>query len=341
MSVLFKADEATKLNDTVKNEISSNLFIFCNYEPTPKITNDPGGLFLLEISNFYKLLVDSGWVIKKFAYIYSGKERSYASHLPFAQQDIDKIFFMLKNLRTGFFHNVSHNNGDDIIINIIKAWFSLHKSNSIAIDYTNCIKNIDDDAKIVIEICKHFIDCVKKMPNAEREAAIERWKSVIIDYYKEKRDIFINMVGSYYLFKNAQPSPKKIYDFKQRTVNEIIRSYFTYDFEQHLDRIKNLPVKDAKILTPVLRSIYDNWDNRANELFGTKDYNLFYDVKNKKQLIDLFFENELDNVINDTLKIVPDCSLLPQYIFNEVFDNTETLFSELKTPYKRFDFSLR
>lgn len=63
MGVLLCADEANEINKAVNDEISPNLFIFCNYEPTPSvITKDSGGLFLLELCNFYKFFKDSGWV---------------------------------------------------------------------------------------------------------------------------------------------------------------------------------------------------------------------------------------------------------------------------------------
>lgn len=344
MNVLFKSDETNKLNDIVRNEISQNLFIFCNYEPTPpEITNDFGGLFLLEISNFYKLLIDSGWIIKKFIYIYSGQEQCNISSLPFTKQDINNIFLTLRDLRTGFCHNVSHNNGDDIIINKIKEWFSQHKLNATNIDYPDCVKQIDDDAKKVIIVCNQFINCIKEMSDSDKKAAIERWKSVIIEHYKKKRDIFINIVGSYYLAKNAQSYPKNIYDFKQKIVNEIILSYFTYDFEQYLYKINNLSVKEPKKLNPIIKLIYDTWNKRACDLFNTADYNLLYPKTNqdKEKLIDLFFEKALENVIKDTLINAPNCSLLPQYIFNEVFDKTVTKFEGFKFSFKRFDINLR
>lgn len=342
MSVLLEAKEANEINDIVRNEISSNLFIFCNYEPThSEITNDSGGLFLLKVSNFYKLIVDSGWVIKQFAYIYSGEEKkiNYSS-LPFAKQDIDKIRFTLNDLRTGFCHNVSRYNGDNIIIHNITEWVNQYKLKGSR-DYSKCIKRIDDDAQTIIDGCKQFIDGVKNLPDADREAAIGRWKSVIIEHYKEKHDIFINLLGNYYLVKNAKLYPKDIYYFK-RTVNEIILSYFTYDLKQYQqaiqEKIEILRVKDPKTIAFISKSIDEVKKQRAYGLFETEDYNSLYpkDDIGKKELIDLFFEKELEKVINDVLNN-SNCSLLPQDIFNEVFDKTETTFEAFKTPFKRFD----
>lgn len=338
MSILSKADEANKINDTVRNEISQNLFIFCNYEPIPhKLTNDPGGFLLLKINNLYKLLVDSGWVIKKFAYIYSGQDNP--SNPPFDSCSINDIYATLKNLRTGFCHNVSHNNGDDIIISQIKLWFSKNRSSSSGSDYTDCVKQIDDYAKKIIDVCNQFINCVKALPDADKESIVERWKGVIIEHYKNKQDFLIRLIGNYYLVKNTQQYSKKIYNIAK----EIILSYFTYDFEQYLDRINNLPFKDNRKLSPILKSIDDAKKKRAYDLFKTEDFNLFYpkNYNDEKKLIDLFFEKELGNVINDTLKIVPDCSLLPQHILNEILDKTETIFDGFRTPCKRFDFSPR
>ncbi|MDE6852045.1 MAG: hypothetical protein K2J67_06090 [Lachnospiraceae bacterium] len=335
MGVLLCADEANEINKAVNDEIDPNLFIFCNYEPTPSvITKDLGGLFLLEICNFYKFFKDSGWVTMKFDYIYSGKDWIDYSTLPFSQKDINNINNEIINkLRTGFCHNISYNNGDASVINFIKEWFSKH-------NLSDSIEEIDNKAKTVIDVCKSFINCINSMPDTEREAAIGRWKEVIIEHYKNKTDIMFNIIGSYYLSKNALPFPSQ--KFRKNVINEIIISYFTYDFEQLYKKIEELPLKDPKKLNPILNLINDTKKKRAYGLFNVDDPNLLYPNtdQEKEKLINLFFEKELDNAINEVLKRKPDCSLLPQDILNEVFSAT-TVFNNLNIPCNRFDFSPR
>lgn len=339
MCILLNADEANEINDEVKTQISPNLFIFCNYSPIPsEITNDTGGLFLLKLNNFYRLLVDSGWVIKKLAYIYSGQEGCDLSALPFSKPDIDNIYNTLSDLRTVFCHNITLHNGEDSIINNVRKWFSQHMESNI-VDFHDCINQIDNDAKTIIDICSVFINGVKTLSDIEREAVIDRWKSAIIEHYKKKHDIFLNMLGKYYLVKHAQISPQNYYKFKQTTIKETLLSYFTYDIKQFRDKINNLPVKDPNKLNPVIKSINDIEQQRAHDLSGTKDINLLYPKtkEDKDNLIDLFFDKELEKVINDTLKSSRDCSLLPQHIFNEVFDKAETHFGDFNFSFKRFE----
>ncbi len=341
MSILFENDEANIINDDVKSKISPNLFVFCNYEPTPKITDDICGLFLLKVSNFYKLLVDSGWVVKKLGYIYSGKESSNSKFLPFSNKDVENIYKIVRDLRTGFFHNISDKNGDNLVINHIKGWFDLHTKKD-GIDYKECIEAIDGDAETIIDVCKKFVECVEKMSDADREAAIERWKSVIIEHYTQKQDMFFNMLRSYYFSKHPEITSQQWN--KKAEGYRIVLSYFTYDLKQYNDKIKNIPSTLKETI-----KLKDNYsiesrtvgENRAKYLFDSEDINLLYpkDDNEKKKLVDKFFENELENAINDILKIAPECSLLPQNIFNEVFDKTKTKFKFFNCDFARFDFT--
>lgn len=342
MNVLLQADEANKLNDAAKG-ISPNLFIFCNYEPIPpNFTEDYAGRLLLEINNFYKLFMDCGWVIRKFPYIYSGKRKTY--FVPFDSKSIYTIHSTLKDLRSGFCHNISANNGQCVTIENIKAWFRKFGGSS-PIEYESLVEEIEANAEKIIDICKQFINSVKALPPEQKNPLIERWKEVIIERYTKKREFFYYIAVSYYnCVKKTQEDSKQVF----KIAEEIIISYFNYDFEQARKHLNEILTKGAsenaiKAINNKLVSIEKCKKDRAYALFGVEDSNLLYPTtyKEKEKLINKFFETELSNTINNVLEINPQYSLWPQDIFNEILKNTESKFEDIfNSPFKRFSFDI-
>lgn len=342
--ILLTADNANSINELVEKRIDPGLFFFCNYEPIPQITKDPVGLFLIKLNNFYKLFKDSAWLLFDLPYIYTGNKRVDHSTLPFPQKAINSIFRETNDLRTGFCHNISSNNGDGITIDHINQWFIHHRPKG-STDFESLIKGIDDDTNTVIKACERFINSIGDLHNPDRANAIERWKQVIIDHYADKKDIVFHMIGSYYNSLHPSQSSTKPNKFKENVVKPILISYYAYDFDQYLkklDYIKSTVGKSKGAMEKIdniLDSVYNEWDNRAYSIFGTADHKLFYDGSSRERLIDHFFEKELGNAINEVFS-KERCPLLPQHIINKVF-SLHTVFDAFTTEFDRFDFSER
>lgn len=292
--ILFANDRAEKLNEIVRTKIDSSLFLFLNY--TPNIINPYSydGKYLMGVSNLYKLIKDTGWVLEK-----SGKILGSESVVGNLKSCINTIYA----LRAVQNHNIWNDYNLPELYKAEKWWYQAGVISQRPVsedDYQKALTGLEALGSSLIKEVEDFVDNVSKLNSHKKEKAIEIWTDAIIVRYTKERNLFTHAIVLYQKY-----SPATNID-KRKKVDDIIVSYFINDYYCLRYKEYNGIILYSK---PIYKKSVDTYiDSKLNKF--KKDYgldivniaDLINDIKNdKEKYLNLFFEHILGGLIKEAL----------------------------------------
>ena len=333
-SILFSSEAADELNNRVTSDIAPHLFLFLDYCPNYLIPPNDDGKYHLAIANLYSIFKDTAWIILDFNYIYTGEKHFNSGfEKSVSTQKLRNIFENVSALRTLQGHTSSA--GDPLAQGRCEHWFDsvLEKSKpKTTNDYYLLLQELEKYARIIIEECDKFIDCVKTASN--QEAMIRRWEDSIIKKYIVKRDMFYNSASKYFYSNPKTESVTNIPTTGQfyNKIKNLIISYYYYDYE----KIKSfttigLPAEISNYLNKVANDLsLERVNNLNRKIRGLNLHSLenLYPCNREKEvaekLVDFFLSSEFEMLIRNTLNRSIDKSLVIEDIVVRLFDETAT-----------------
>ena len=289
--ILFATDQTNKLNEYVKDNIDDSLFIFFHYTPDIIKPYSYDGKYLTGVSNLYKLIKDSGWVLEKSNEILDDS----------SVKELKKYIDIIHLLREVQHHSVRADN--KLKLQAAEKWWSNVgvKSQSqrpeSTEDYQKALDGLEKLGLSLMKESENFVKNVSKLNETQKKAAIKTWTEVIIQRYVTERNLFICAIDIYQKYSQKNERKKS---------NDIIISYFTNEYYCLISAQKN----NIQLYSlPKYRKLVDNYVEKKLKLFRD-NYNLDFekiedlidDIKNDhKKYIDIFFDNILSGLIKDAL----------------------------------------
>ncbi len=211
MSVISAA-QADWLNQLVRKEIDSRLFLTCNFSPTEVPALGNSAKFYLGIQDLYKFAVDTSFVISNLKkYLPSDTEPSFIKNFQTQINDIKDLRSVIDHSQSdcnGFFareylrhyNNIIHmalNKPKSKDATVVKAKLRPETESDFELLYAS-LKNRADR---LLEDLESFIDRVAA--SNEREEIIARWIAATIEWYSKKRIIYLGQLGDVYQARMA------------------------------------------------------------------------------------------------------------------------------------------
>lgn len=288
--ILFAEDQARKLNEYVKENIDDSLFLFLHYTPDIIIPYSYDGKYFIGVSNLYKLIKDSGWVLEKSDKILKdGSVKALKSYI--------NTIHLLREVQN---HNVRADNA--IRLQSAEKWWSdagvKSKRPESEEDYQKALSGLEKLGRSLIKESESFVKNVSKLDGAERKVAINTWTEEIISRYVKERNLFQYSINIYQKY-SAKHDKKKW--------NDVIVSYFINDYyclrkeERNGIMLYSLP-KYKKMVDGYIVSKL----NRFKGKYGL-DFKRIEDIINdieydQEKYINLFFEEVLSGLIKEAVK---------------------------------------
>lgn len=288
--ILFADNQASKLNEYVKENIDGSLFLFLHYTPDTIKPYSYDGKYIMGVSNLYKLIKDSGWVLEKSDKILKdGSVKDLKSYI--------NTIHMLREVQN---HNVRADNA--IRLQAAEKWWSDAGVESqrpeSEEDYQKALSGLEKLGRSLIKESENFVKNVSKLDEAERKVAINTWTEEIISRYVKERNLFQYSINIYQEY-SAKHETKKW--------NNVIVSYFFNDYYC----LRNVE-KNGRVLYsfPKYKKMVDGYIvsklNLFNEKYGL-DFKKIEDLINdiecyQEKYINLFFEKVLSELIKEAVK---------------------------------------
>lgn len=288
--ILFADDQANKLNEYVKENIDGSLFLFLHYTPDTIKPYSYDGKYIMGVSNLYKLIKDSGWVLEKNDKILKdGSVKALKNYI--------NTIHLLREVQN---HNVRADNA--IRLQAAEKWWSDAGVESqrpeSEEDYQKALSELEKLGKSLIKESEYFVKNVSKLDEAKRKVAITTWTEEIISRYVKERNLFQYSINIYQKY-SAKHERKKW--------NNVIVSYFINDYYCLRNAEKNGILLYS---LPKYKKMVDGYTGSKLNLFKVK-YGL--NLKNIDDLIDdiecdqekyinLFFEKVLSELIKEAVK---------------------------------------
>lgn len=200
-NILFSANAANQINESVQRKIAPHLFIFCNYEPTPLQVFSEDAKFTIAILNFYKLLIDSSIINRIIAKNGLAKQNNIRINWFVLQKITDEI----NAFRTLLGHNQSEKNGTDENLYQFARWKKscIGKEDAeTPEDYRIMLNKLETNARTCMQIIKDFVNKASSLSLSQKNILINQWEKEIIRYYcKGKTNQYIfwgQLKGVYY-----------------------------------------------------------------------------------------------------------------------------------------------
>lgn len=315
--ILFANDRAEKLNEIVRTKIDSSLFLFLNYTPDIIKPYSYDGKYLMGVSNLYKLIKDTGWVLEK-----SGKILGSESVVRNLKSCINTIYA----LRAVQNHNIWNDYNLPELYKAEKWWYQAGVISQRPVsedDYQKALTGLEALGSSLIKEVEDFVDNVSKLNSPKKEKAIEIWTDAIIGRYTKERNLFTHAIVIYQKYSTATNINRR------KKADDIIVSYFINDYyclckEERLGR-RLYSLEKYKNMV----------DNHVKKKFK-ENYGLEFDIiedlindiyNNKEKYIKLFFEKALGGLIKEAL--VQKGSLEIDTVCEYILEKNETI--ELST----------
>lgn len=172
---LVSSEACEGINRLVSTSVDSSLFIFMHYNPSYIPVFGQDARFLLEINNFYKLLVDAS-ICNQLSYIFRGdKYKAYIN-------DIEKNKKLIKHFRTALAHNQAQVLNNDYSLRETKKWLIKYNITT-ALGYSLPLESLENCAYDVISIISKLINLYSSEADCEKEKIIARWQMCILKKY--------------------------------------------------------------------------------------------------------------------------------------------------------------
>lgn len=334
-SLLFSQKEANRLNKRVQTDIDSHLLLFIDFMPDYLIPPNPDAKYQLAVNNLYSVFKDTAWCIRSFLLIFTGSDnpksaagRTFPSTV--TRNEINKIYSIISDLRTIQAHTTS--TATDIMLkNRCERWFSscISKTKPVTVDdYIQLLVQLKLYADTLVTECNNFIDAVHTSPNIG--AIIQRWEDCIIDRYVHSRDAIRRSIYLYYQNSLYSPPLYPTSSAIQNQVDDIIISYYYYDYYQLSEMTRN------PMLNPALRSALQAEadqlaQNRTSDLnkklkLGLADltdlYPMYVNKETRIKIIDHFFGNDLKDILSARLSDGTAKSMHPDDLVTAMIQET-------------------
>jgi hypothetical protein len=328
--ILFADSQAKDLNKLVEQKIDKSLFLFFHYTPDIIIPPNPDGQYLMGVSNLYKLVKDSGWVLEKSGKICNQQTNYYSTELKKCIEDIH----LLREVQN---HNVHQNN--KIKIQQAEYWWktagiSKNRPETIE-DYEKILAKLEKLGDSLIKECGNFIEAVSSLSPTAKATSIEKWGEIIIDRYLKEKNLFFNEIIIYMEFS--------IHKYRQKAY-EIILSFFTNDYKCLISREFNgYPLYyDDKLGKKYKKSVDDYAKEKISKInqkykFQLKDMeDLFHDIDDDPlKYINIFFEYELKDLLNEAVKSTKTLEL--DSLCKCIIERTITISLKIDSSESKYD----
>lgn len=297
--ILFSDDQAKQLNEYVRTKIDSSLFLFLNYTPDIIKPYSYDGRYLMGVSNLYKLIKDSGWVLEKSDKILDNKE---------SVKKMKEYIKTIHTLRTVQNHNIRNDNVLPELYKAEKWWSQTGVMSQMPVsedDYKKALMGLEDLGSSLMKEAEDFVDNVSKLNIPKKEAAIKTWTDAIIDRYTKERNLFSHAIVIYQKYSTAT----NIYSLKK--ADDIIVSYFINDYyclckEERLGRrLYSIEKYKNMVDNHVKKKFKENYAldfDRIEDLINDID-------NNKEKYINLFFDKELCKLIKKAVKEIKELEI--------------------------------
>lgn len=204
---------ATRLNDRVRTEIDGRLFLIANFKAPLDTPPSFSGKYYQYVQTLYRFAIDCGCIISD---AYRGYlPRSIIQNNP-RLEDLNKssstsALGLINLLRAYIDHNVAQENG----------WFCELQEDNYCHWVSNITgkdepKNEDDYARLCSELerqANHLVDAldafighIAGLPASERQKAVNKWETDILDWYTSgtmRRDWYLGQMANIYTAEAA------------------------------------------------------------------------------------------------------------------------------------------
>lgn len=244
MPVITEAD-AQALNDRVRNEIDSRLFLCCNYVPTPVTPCHDDGFCFKAIQDLYNFAYDSSCIIKNYdRLLYPAGEPDAP---PAWYQSLKETVSNISLLRSILSHNQHDLNGSrqskrlSNYNHLMRQWRIFSPPNS-DVDYGNLKRKLADMAKALLTGLGGFIDGVKANPR--KQDIVNEWIVRTTHWYcgSAKQEIYLGYLESEYQSRIRWPMALPA-GFKPPTPREKtkawIKSQLTHPIEDEISILQD------------------------------------------------------------------------------------------------------
>ena len=280
--ILFADDQAKKINEYVKQNIDDSLFLFLHYTPDTIKPYSYDGKYFTGVSNLYKLIKVSGWVLEKSDEILdAGSVKNLKSCI--------NTIHLLREVQN---HNVRADN--KMKLHEAKKWWSdagvKSQRPETEEDYKNALTELEKLGSSLIKESVIFVNNVSKLNSDEKETAIITWTDTVINRYIKERNLFIYAINIYQKYSTKRDTNKW---------KDIILSYYTNDYCHLISKeYAGSPLYKNPTLGKNYKIMVDNYIKEKLKKFK-QDYDiefikiedLYNDINNKKNYyIDLFFK---------------------------------------------------
>ena len=292
--ILFANDQAELLNEYVKERIDGSLFLFLHYTPNIIKPCSYDGKYLMGVSNLYKLIKDSGWVLEKSNIILDNN----------SVRELKRCIDTIHLLRTVQNHNIRADNKMKLLE--AEKWWSdagvKSQRPETEEDYKNVLTKLELLGSSLIKESEIFVNNVSKLNGSEKEVAITTWKEQIIDRYIKERTLFIYAINIYQKYSTKHDKKKW---------EEIILSFFINDYYQLISKEYNgSPLyynssygkKYKRLVDGYTKEKIDNL-NKEYGLDIKSIESLIEDInRNHNKYINIFFEKALIKLIKEVVE---------------------------------------
>lgn len=330
-------EKTGNLNERVRLNIDKQLFLFCNYASTGFVWIGDDAKYINGVLELYNIVKDTNFVFSKIRYILCGEEHGNGSKILQERwyKELKETIILINIFRSVHAHNINRSNGFIEKKEVIEyeAWVEKvigKKIPETKEDYEVLLSAIEEISIICEKLTNSFLTYVEKA--SDKEEIVSRWKKVVLETYKKKRDVFYGQLGDFYEALCKRDSITYSY-IKDRTtlvykLNCWIKNYYMQPFTNEINKYNQLYIMVSKKITKSsLKEMERNIDAKKKEVQAEKE-KLYEKIREKCNIniseelsinvyADYFFECTLPQMMQDAIQ-QEQCNLLPQNIFQEI-----------------------
>lgn len=333
-------NKADLINKRVQENISPQLYLFCNIEKERDCWISEDGKYLHNILQLYKVMIDTNYITEHAKTLLAGDNfeewRRIKSQIRY--DELEKVTNYVRCFRSVEAHNIHEGNGYCENLEFIEYnnWvFSvIHQKPSTQVHYKQLNEKLEDLSEQLENCIIVFLDYIENANN--KEEIIKRWEKLIINKYIQKEDFLYGQMGNLYFplyaDKKRKNVPKNVSKSQMRyIIKNWIRNYYLQPYEKAIKEIEDECNRRKKMVKSIegKEALQRQAKEKIDKLQEKKDKEIITPICKYMNIDDMdeikiedyskyFLQKTLPILINKIIQVNPDITLFPQDILQRL-----------------------